>query len=156
MSISGKTGYAKRGNVTNYGSTSTGYSSAGRTFTGVQRDAVKNVSSASTNKKVGFGKEFPMDIFDLKKSGKTVSNISKNVDNPSAKTGVGAQPQGQISSGLSSRLGYNVGDMVSHVKFGKGKVLSIDAATRDYMVTVEFQEYGIKKMLAGFARLKKQ
>ena len=41
-------------------------------------------------------------------------------------------------------------------KFGKGKVLSIDAATRDYMVTVEFQEYGIKKMLAGFARLKKQ
>ena len=84
------------------------------------------------------------------------SNISKNVDNPSAKTGVGAQPQGQTSSGLSSRLGYNVGDMVSHVKFGKGKVLSIDAATRDYMVTVEFQEYGIKKMLAGFARLKKQ
>lgn len=156
VSISGKTGYAKRGNVTNYGSTSTGYSSAGRTFTGVQRDAVKNVSSASTNKKVGFGKEFPMDIFDLKKSGKTVSNISKNVDNPSAKTGVGAQPQGQTSSGLSSRLGYNVGDMVSHVKFGKGKVLSIDAATRDYMVTVEFQEYGIKKMLAGFARLKKQ
>ena len=51
VSISGKTGYAKRGNVTNYGSTSTGYSSAGRTFTGVQRDAVKNVSSASTNKK---------------------------------------------------------------------------------------------------------
>mgnify|MGYP000766134245 FL=1 len=97
-----------------------------------------------------------MDIFDLKKSGKTVSNISKNVHNPSAKTGVGAQPQGQTSSGLSSRLGYNVGDMVSHVKFGKGKVLSIDAATRDYMVTVEFQEYGIKKMLAGFARLKKQ
>ena len=40
-------------------------------------------------------------------------------------------------------------------KFGKGKVISIDNGTRDYMVTVTFDEYGLKKMLAGFAKLKK-
>ena len=45
--------------------------------------------------------------------------------------------------------------MVSHVKFGEGKVLAIEDSARDYMVTVEFSEYGQKKMLAGFARLKK-
>ena len=44
---------------------------------------------------------------------------------------------------------------VSHVKFGEGKVLAIEDSARDYMVTVEFAEYGQKKMLAGFARLKK-
>ena len=48
-----------------------------------------------------------------------------------------------------------VGDMVSHMKFGEGKVLAIEDSARDYMVTVEFAEYGQKKMLAGFARLKK-
>ena len=46
-------------------------------------------------------------------------------------------------------------DMVSHVKFGEVKVLAIEDSARDYMVTVEFAEYGQKKMLAGFARLKK-
>lgn len=37
----------------------------------------------------------------------------------------------------------------------KEKVISIDNGTRDYMVTVTFDEYGLKKMLAGFAKLKK-
>lgn len=107
---------------TNYGSSS--YSSA------------KNVTQAAPNKKVGFGKEFPMDIFDLNKPKKNNSS-----GNP---------------TGGAGTLGYQVGDTVSHVKFGTGQVISIEDGVRDYMVTVLFEEFGTKKMLAGFAKLKKQ
>ena len=92
------------------------------------------------NKKVGFGKEFPMDIFDIKKNLPVSASAISN-------------------SGLSeraSKLGYEVGDTVSHVKFGTGIVKSIEASTKDYMVSVYFDDYGMKKMLAGFAKLKKE
>ena len=64
------------------------------------------------------------------------------------------------TAGLTASVGSaggtsGVGDTVVHAKFGKGKVISIDNGTRDYMVTVTFDEYGLKKMLAGFAKLKK-
>ncbi len=50
---------------------------------------------------------------------------------------------------------YSVGDTVRHVKFGKGIVKDISDAGKDYQVTVEFERFGVKKMLAGFAKLKK-
>ena len=52
-------------------------------------------------------------------------------------------------------LPYDVGDMVKHIKFGKGKVLEIVSGGRDYEVTVDFEKAGVKKMFAGFAKLKK-
>lgn len=52
-------------------------------------------------------------------------------------------------------LSYAVGDRVSHTKFGEGVVLAIDEGGRDYEVTVEFDEFGVKKMFAGFAKLTK-
>lgn len=52
-------------------------------------------------------------------------------------------------------LEYEVGDTVRHVKFGVGIVKSIVEGGRDYEVTVEFDKVGIKKMFAGFAKLKK-
>ena len=73
----------------------------------------------------------------------------------SSRNVIGAARGADISAKSSGGLGYSVGDMVSHVKFGEGKVLAIEDSARDYMVTVEFAEYGQKKMLAGFARLKK-
>ncbi len=54
-----------------------------------------------------------------------------------------------------AELDYGVGDIVTHVKFGKGVVKSIVDGNRDYEVTVEFETYGIKKMFAGFAKLRK-
>ena len=140
---SGATGYAGRSKVTDYGS-------AHKAPTEQQKSIAKNVSMASPNKKAGFGKEFPMDIFDLKKKTQT----SRTMDDSSY--GVSGTSGGAGISGTSEALGYGVGDTVSHVKFGTGKVLAIENATKDYMVTVEFEEFGVKKMLAGFARLKKQ
>ena len=53
------------------------------------------------------------------------------------------------------RPDYGVGDRVSHIKFGEGTVQEIKEGSKDYEVTVEFDDYGVKRMFAGFAKLKK-
>lgn len=111
----------------------------------------------------GFGKD-PMELFDLKKpeKRKTPADSVRGAyagmptrSGLSSRNVIGAARGADISAKSSGGLGYSVGDMVSHMKFGEGKVLAIEDSARDYMVTVEFAEYGQKKMLAGFARLKK-
>lgn len=52
-------------------------------------------------------------------------------------------------------LDYGVGDTVRHIKFGVGIVKDIAEGGRDYEVTVDFDKVGVKKMFAGFAKLKK-
>ena len=52
-------------------------------------------------------------------------------------------------------LGYQTGDTVRHVKFGEGVVREIADGKRDYLVTVDFPSWGVKKMYASFANLKK-
>ncbi len=52
-------------------------------------------------------------------------------------------------------LDYGVGDTVQHIKFGVGIVTNINSGGKDYEVTVDFSNFGIKKMLASFAKLKK-
>ena len=134
VAISGQKGIGSA-YATNYGRTPTNYGTG---------------NFAQLNKKVGFGKEFPMDIFDLKKPAKTTTSYSM----PSKKAAGAIKSSGQAAGGTG--LGYRVGDTVSHVKFGTGQVLAIEDGMRDYMVTVQYEEFGTKKMLAGFAKLKKQ
>ncbi len=55
----------------------------------------------------------------------------------------------------ADKLEYEVGDTVSHIKFGVGIVTGIAEGGRDFEVTVDFDKYGIKKMFASFAKLKK-
>lgn len=55
----------------------------------------------------------------------------------------------------NTSLEYGVGDTVKHMKFGVGKVLSIDDAGRDFEVLVNFETAGQKRMFASFAKLKK-
>ncbi len=50
---------------------------------------------------------------------------------------------------------YREGDTVKHIKFGTGQVMAIRDAGKDYEVTVDFPKFGVKKMFAGFAKLKK-
>ena len=51
--------------------------------------------------------------------------------------------------------GYDVGDRVKHIKFGEGLVIGMTAGGRDYEVTVQFDNVGVKKMFATFAKLQK-
>lgn len=52
-------------------------------------------------------------------------------------------------------LDYEEGSRVRHVKFGEGTVLSVKDGVRDYEVTVEFDQAGVKKMFASFAKLER-
>lgn len=77
---------------------------------------------------------------------------TKPYDNPyRAKTVPVAK---SIGSGSASSLGYQVGDRVSHSKFGIGTVTNIIKGGKDFEVTVDFPS-GTKKMLATFAKLQK-
>jgi len=66
-------------------------------------------------------------------------------------------------SGISKGIGgmtveapdYQVGDRVSHVKYGEGVVLNMTKEPRDYKVTVNFDLAGQKIMYANFAKLKR-
>lgn len=50
---------------------------------------------------------------------------------------------------------YREGDRVLHQKFGEGTVLELKKGKKDYEVTVSFENDVQKKLLAGFAKLKK-
>jgi len=53
----------------------------------------------------------------------------------------------------SSSAGLRPGMRVRHAQFGVGTVLSVEAHTDDYKVTVRFNSVGQKKLLARFAKL---
>ncbi len=48
----------------------------------------------------------------------------------------------------------NVGTMVEHVRFGKGKILKIEGAGADTKAEIDFENGGLKKLLLRFAKLK--
>lgn len=76
----------------------------------------------------------------------------------SATMGLDAMYKAGISKGAPGTVekpDYDIGSRVSHVKFGEGTVTDIEPGTRDYKVTVDFDDYGTKIMYAAFAKLKK-
>ena len=66
--------------------------------------------------------------------------------------GLGQQFGGGTNLG---KLAYAEGDRVRHGKFGEGIVRQIVSGGRDYEVTVDFDDFGTKKMFASFAKLQK-
>lgn len=52
-------------------------------------------------------------------------------------------------------IDFKVGDSVSHIKFGIGKILDLEEIDKDFRVTVDFEKSGIKRMSLAFAKLKK-
>ena len=51
---------------------------------------------------------------------------------------------------------YSVGERVEHPKFGVGTIQRIDALATDHKLVVEFESYGLKTLLAKFAKLTKR
>jgi len=60
-----------------------------------------------------------------------------------------------IGSSTITKPDYDVGDTVTHVKFGTGIVTGMVRGGKDYEVTVDFEGQGVKKMMSTFARLYK-
>ena len=114
------------------------------------------------NKLSRFLKEIPLDLLD------TGSIVEKNtVEMPKqtayaqakqtfrTKAFTTAKPIKQFGTVSGEGPGYDVGDRVKHMKFGEGSVTAMTAGGRDYEVTVQFDEVGVKKMFATFAKLQK-
>ena len=67
-------------------------------------------------------------------------------------------PYIQKGMGSASPAGapdYQVGDRVSHTKFGQGIVRSLTKLTNDYEVVIEFDGLGQRKLRSSFAKLTK-
>lgn len=55
----------------------------------------------------------------------------------------------------ASSLNYKEGDRVRHMKYGEGVVHEIKDGKKDYEVTICFDQAGVKRMLASFAKLER-
>lgn len=67
-------------------------------------------------------------------------------------------PYIQKGMGSASPAGapdYQVGDRVSHTKFGQGIVRSLTKLTNDYEIVIEFDGFGQRKLRSSFAKLTK-
>ena len=86
--------------------------------------------------------------------------VTAKADKPFIAKGIGSLNQvAGISKGTPTQpaadLTYDVGDRVSHIKYGEGTVLNIVKEPRDFKVTVNFDKAGQKIMYASFAKLKR-
>ena len=94
------------------------------------------------------------DVFDL-----PFHAPQKSVNNPYMQAKKAFQSKAfnpsQFKVKKSDHLDYGIGDTVKHIKFGIGTVQSIIDGGKDFEVTVDFEKYGVKKMFAAFAKLKK-
>ncbi|MDE7297278.1 MAG: UvrD-helicase domain-containing protein, partial [Lachnospiraceae bacterium] len=84
------------------------------------------------------------------------SGFPSGIPSPAPAAHRAPRPVRQFDNANLAPLEYGVGDTVLHTKFGTGLVTGIVKGGRDYEVTVDFPNAGTKKMLAGFAKLKKQ
>ena len=66
-------------------------------------------------------------------------------------SGLGGLQKGLPQAG--AKPDYEVGDRVTHIKYGEGVVKALEKGPKDYKVTVDFDEAGQKVMYAAFAKL---
>ncbi|MBN2857326.1 MAG: hypothetical protein JXN63_02885, partial [Candidatus Delongbacteria bacterium] len=59
------------------------------------------------------------------------------------------------SSAVNSEPEFEVRDLVMSKQFGEGLILDIEESGRKKIVTVDFDDFGIKKLLVRYADLKK-
>ncbi len=51
------------------------------------------------------------------------------------------------------RRSYRVGSRVRHEIFGEGKIMAIDGSGDEAKITIQFEDYGVKRLIAKFANL---
>ena len=103
-----------------------------------------------------FIKEIPIGLLDM--------NIRVEEKKPPVAGQADREPFKKKWSGVKLKLGsqmeikepdYKAGDRVRSFKWGEGTVLSITRGERDYEVEVDFDGTGVRKVFAGFAKLKR-
>ncbi|MGC8960135.1 MAG: ATP-dependent helicase [Chloroflexia bacterium] len=78
-------------------------------------------------------------------------------ERPRGRPGTQAMRLGKVATPEPRSSGdtFAVGQRVRHPTFGEGVVLSVEALGNDWEVTVVFSSHGIKRLLAGYARLER-
>lgn len=51
---------------------------------------------------------------------------------------------------------FNIGDIVEHKKFGTGVITSVEETSGDYKLEIEFENWGMRRLMAGYANLRKK
>lgn len=90
----------------------------------------------------------PTDFSRTKASPYTKDRKNPFANNPYIQKGMG-------STSPAGAPDYQVGDRVSHTKFGQGIVRSLTKLTNDYEVVIEFDGFGQRKLRSSFAKLTK-
>lgn len=117
-------------------------------------DMIKAPTAYQSSKKFGNAVPYSTNVFD--KPVKKSMSAAEFLGMGAIKKGSDMYKSSSTSKGATKGgLDYRVGDTVKHIKFGVGVVTAIVDAGRDYEVTVNFSQAGIKKMFASFAKLKK-
>ena len=98
--------------------------------------------------------------YDFRPKATLKPKVTAQADKPYIARGIGGLNQlAGVSKGagvsLTGELSYEIGDRVSHIKYGEGTVLNLVKEPRDYKVTVDFDRAGQKIMYASFAKLKR-
>lgn len=115
--------------------------------------------STSRNRLSRFLEEIPKEYKDFRDGTVTVSKIdpstyvaaNRGASRKVARTlGISGQ-----SAAVATGVQYDIGDIVVHRVFGEGKVLSATAMGNDVLVEVSFSGFGVKKIMANFAKLEK-
>lgn len=104
-----------------------------------------------------FVKEIPQELLDLGGYRKALNQTGQQAAASGVSPVFTAKPAygKTFSVSRALQLDYGVGDRVRHVKFGVGVVQEVVNGGRDYEVTVDFENYGVKRMFASFAKLEK-
>lgn len=104
-----------------------------------------------------FLKEIPQELLDMGGYRKAVEQTFTPPPKPAVSEVFTAKPSygKTFTVQKAFQLDYGVGDTVEHIKFGRGIVQKVVDGGKDYEVTVDFEGYGIKRMFASFAKLKK-
>jgi DNA helicase-2/ATP-dependent DNA helicase PcrA len=113
-------------------------------------DKLHQNSAKQGDKQIGEKRMSAAELFESGLVKKGFGNAEKGSNNADLSSKTGSD-----TGGGAYGIGYDVGDTVRHIKFGTGTVLSITDAGRDYEVSVNFQNAGVRKLMASFAKLKK-
>ena len=112
-----------------------------------------------------FFRELPKNLINIKekpeKSNTIVINNEEENNNgkyrpkPIYRPNVSAYFKRDMPEPKNISLDFAVGDRIRHFKFGEGEVLKIDPAGADYEVTIKFDNFNEKKLMANLSKLKK-
>lgn len=80
---------------------------------------------------------------------------ANNGNTPSRRPFTNALDTSSQSHGSQGFMGFSVGDMITHPRFGQGQILELSGGGDSAKATVKFQNVGTKQLLLKYAKIKK-